>query len=131
MQSKYLRTLIKIQITFPEPEIYSLGSPRCEALELQCSGNHCGELAFYHCICLNTQRRYFIFLSAFSLACPPVLIRITLTFGTIASEKSLLISFEASLTQNEKANNDKMSKMNFGSHHGILSHRSFQSPWLR
>lgn len=40
--------------------------------------------------------------------------------------------FETSLTQIEKANNDKMSKINLGSHHGILSNRSFQSPgWGR
>lgn len=129
---KYLRTFIKMPIILPDLGKFSLGSSRCEALGLQCFGNHCRGLAFYHCICWNGERRYFIFLSIFSFACPPVLICIPLNVGSIASEVSLLISFETSLTQIEKANNDKMSKINLGSHHGILSNRSFQSPrWGR
>lgn len=131
VQVKYLRTLIKMPITLPDLEKFSLGSPRYEALELQCFENHCSDLAFYHWISWNRERRYFIFLSIFSFACPPLLIRVTLNFRSIASEKSLLISFEASLTQNKKENNDKMSKINLGRHHGILSNTSFQSPWLR
>ena len=80
---KYLSTWIKIPITLPELEKFSWGTCRCEALKLQCFGNHCSDLAFYHCICLNRERRCFIFLSFFFFSCPPVLICITLNFGKL------------------------------------------------
>lgn len=70
VQGKYLRTLIKMPIASPDLEKFSLGSPRYGALELQRFGNHCSDLAFYHYICWNRKRRYFIFLSIFSLCLP-------------------------------------------------------------